>query len=150
MNDANGLWPWSWWIAMAMVIGVPTAAWAAARLIVWRSNRNMRKLTDKFRDIGMSAKDDAFSVVGKDHSVVISGNQLAVLDVRGVRVLKSMSLNDLAVLKVYEDGTDRMRFRIVTSRGGQTRRLATQSIVEMAKFFDLMTRRGVPIEYIQE
>jgi hypothetical protein len=126
------------------------AAWAGARLIVWPSNRNMGRWTDRFRDIAMSAGDTVFSVVGSDHSLVVSGNQLAVLDVRGMRVLKSMSLNDLALLKIYEDGTDRMQFRIVTRLGGQTRRLETQSIVEMAKFFDLMTQRGVPIDYIQE
>jgi hypothetical protein len=150
MNDANWLWPWPWWIALTIAIAAPMVAWAAARFIVWGSNRNLGKWTDRFRDIAMSAGDDAFSVAGKDHSVVVSGNQLAVLDVPGMRVLKSMSLNDLAVLKVYEDGTDRMQFRIVTRLGGQTRKLATQSIVEMAKLFDLMTQRGVPIEYIQE
>ena len=150
MNDSSWLWPWPWWIALAIAVAAPMAAWAAARLIVWGSNRNMGKWTDRFRDIAMSPADNAFSVVGKDHGVVVSDNQLVVLDVRGVRVLKSMSLNDLAVLKIYEDGTDRMQFRIVTRLGGQTRKLATQSIVEMAKFFDLMTQRGVPIEYIQE
>jgi hypothetical protein len=150
MDGVNWLWPWSWWAALAIAVAVPLAAWASARLIVWRSNRNMGTWTDRFRDIAMSTGDTAFSIMGKDHGVVVSGNQLAVLDLRGMRVLKSMKLNDLAVLKIYEDGTDQMQFRIVTRLGGQTRRLATQSIVEMAKFFDLMTQRGVPIEYIQE
>jgi len=150
MNDASWLWPWSWWTALAFAVAAPMVAWAVARLIVWRSTRNMGKWTDRFREIAMSAGDTVFSIMGKDHGVVVSGNQLAVLDVRGMRVLKSMSLNDLAVLKIYEDGTDRIQFRIVTRLGGQTRKLATQSIVEMAKFFDLMTQRGVPIEYIQE
>lgn len=88
--------------------------------------------------------ESAFSVVGKDHGLVVSGDRLAVLDLANERVLRTLSLSDLSSLKIYEDGGDLMQFRLVTRRGG------TASIVQMAQFFELMTLRGIPIEYIQE
>lgn len=150
MNESTLLWPWPWWTSLLIAAAVLAIAWCSAKIFVWFSNRSLSKLSESLLGMGLPGSESAFSVVGKDHGLVVSGDRLAVLDLANARVLRTLNVRDLSVLKIYEDARGRMQFRLATRRGGQTRKLSTPSIIQMAQVFDVMTQRGIPIEYIQE
>src|SRR6478736_4749426 len=109
MNDPAVLWPWPWWTSLLVAAITVAIAWIGAKVFVRLTNRDIGKLTHSLQGVGMSQNEKAFSVVGKDHGMVVSDDRLAVVDLRNARVLKTIIFRDLALLKIYEDGGDRIQ-----------------------------------------
>ena len=97
----------------------------------------------------MALTPDSFSVGEGKNVLVVDADRFAVADLKSWRIVQTFWLKEASALKIYEDRSNRIEFRVVLQGGGQTRKIGTQSIAGFGKLFALFGRAGKPVEYIQ-
>jgi hypothetical protein len=149
MQPPSILWPLPWWtavLAAALAMGVP---WLMARARASRWNREVSALGSRLREQGMALEPDSFSVGEGKNVLVVDADRFAVADLKSWRIVQTFWLKEASALKIYEDRSNRIEFRLVLRGGAQTRKIGTQSIAGFGKLFALFGRAGKPVEYIQ-
>jgi hypothetical protein len=149
MQPAPLLWPFPWWTAVVVAVVIIGVPWLIARTRVDRRNRELARLGRQLHELGITQKSGPFSIGEAQNVLVVSPDGLAVSDVKNGRVVQTLTLNDALSLKIYDDRSNRIEFRLVMSGGAQTRKIATSSIAGFGRLFGLMGREGKPVEYIQ-
>ncbi len=150
MNEPTSLWPWPWWMALIAVASLVSAGGLGALLGVRLRAPLLERASRGLREAGLLPTEDALGIVGQKNSLVLSGERVAVVDMRDARVVQTLRLADVVALKTYEGTSEDIRFRLVTKNGAQTRVIATRSIVDFARVFGFVTRSGTDVEYIVE
>jgi len=150
MSASPVLLPLPWWIIPVIALFIIVGTYIAAKCMVQLSNRRFAALGPHLVEAGVVAGSDGISMQDGHNGIVVSGERIVVIDMRDARMVHTISLHDTSAIKIYEDQSDRIRFRLVSSRGAQSRLITTNAIADFASFFALMIRAGKTVEYIQE
>jgi hypothetical protein len=150
MREAALLWPWPWWTAPVAAAALIGAAWIAAGVLAGRRRARLEALCEALGAVGVVNDGSGFSVPGDRNALFVCGTQFSIADLRDARIVQTADLPQVAGLKIYEDGSDRIPFRLLTAGGAQSRKVNTWSIVDFVRLFNLMSQAGKRIEYIQE
>jgi hypothetical protein len=143
------LWPFPWWATTTTVLLIVLLPFLAASVLVRRRNQRLQRLGTALRDTGLSIGPDLFAI-GEDKDVmVVSGNRLAVADLKSWRVVQTLTWGEARVLKIYDTKSNFIEFRLVINGGAQTRRVRTYSIAGFGRLFVQSTKEGKPVEYVQ-
>jgi hypothetical protein len=148
MHSPLILWPLAWWTALAAVALIMGVPFLIARARVARCNRNLSRLRPRLRELGLPMENGAFSIGEGKNLFAVDGERFAVGDLKRWDVVQTLSLEEALSLKIYDDNSDRIHFRIVLHGGAQTRKVSTRSIAEFGRLFILFGRAGKPVEYI--
>ena len=143
------LWPFPWWTTATAVLLIMLLPFVAASVRVRQRNQRLQRLGTALRDSGMLTGADLFAI-GEDKNVmVVSGNRLAVADLKSWRVIQTLTWAQAGVLKIYDNNSNHIEFRLVINGGAQTRRVRTYSIAGFGRLFIQSTKEGKPVEYVQ-
>jgi hypothetical protein len=143
-------WPWSWWLAPTLSIGLCIVAWSIAHALVWRANRTLKRCARAVLKVGVMPDSAAFVVGDQKNRLLVSGGQLHVVDVPNAYLVQRFTLKQPAALKLYEDATDRITLRILFPSGARSRRFVSSSIVSVTWLFNLMDSAGKGVEYFHD
>ena len=149
MHPPSILWPFPWWTAVLAVVlltGVPWL-WALQRARSW--NRELGRLGPRLQQLGIVPGPGAFSIGEGKNVLVVEADLLAVADLRSWRIVQTLRLQEVNLLKIYDDRSDRIEFRVVMNGGAETRKITTRSIAGFGRLFVLFGSAGKPVEYIQ-
>ena len=149
MQPPAVLWPFPLWTAAAVPTAIMGFVWWIARARIARWNRELQRLGPQLRELGLALGSSAFAVGEGKNVMVMDGDRLAVTDLKQRRVVQTFELKDAISLKIYEDRSDRIGFRVVMHGGAQTRKISTWSIAGFGKLFIQFGRAGKAVEYIQ-
>jgi hypothetical protein len=149
MHPPSILWPFPWWTAAltSVLLSFVPWLWGLARARRW--NQELSRLGPRLQQMGIRPGPAAFSIGEGKNVLVVDGDGLAVADLRNWKIIQKLSLEEVNLLKIYEDRSDRIEFRVVINGGAQTRKITTRSIAGFGRLFALLTSAGKPIEYIQ-
>jgi hypothetical protein len=143
------LWPFPWWTAAIAVVLLILVPCFVASVRVRRRNRRLHQLAGALRDSGLSIDQNLFTI-GEDKNVMlVSGNRLAVADLKGWRIAQILTWTQARVLKIYHNNSNHIEFRLVINGGAQTRKVRTYSIAGFGRLFIQSTKEGKPVEYVQ-
>jgi hypothetical protein len=149
MTPPSVFWPFPWWtaaLAAFLLVGVP---WLVVRARVGKWNRELGRLGPRLRQSGMDLEPDSFSIGEGKNVLVVDADRFAVADLKNWRIVQTFTLGEALSLKIYEDRSNRIEFRVVMNGGAQTRKIATRSIAGFGRLFILFGRAEKPVEYIQ-
>lgn len=133
-------------VAAVLLIFVPWL-WALMRARSW--NRELGRLSPRLQQLSILPGPAAFSIGEGKNVLVMDGDRLAVADLRNWRIVQTLTLREVELLKIYDDRSDRIEFRVVINGGAQTRKITTRSIAGFGRLFALFASAGKPVEYIQ-
>lgn len=143
------LWPFPLWTAAVAVVLLIVVPCVVASVRVRQRNRRLRQLAATMRDAGMSIDQNLFAI-GEDKNVMlVSGNRLAIADLKSWRIAQILTWAQTRVLKIYHNNSNHIEFRLVINGGAQTRRVRTFSIAGFGRLFIQSTKEGKPVEYVQ-
>jgi hypothetical protein len=149
MRMPSLLWPFPWWtnaIAIVLLLLIPYVI-ALARVRV--QNNRLRTLGAQLRDSGMTTGTGLFAI-GEDKNVLlVSGQHLAVADLKNYRPVQMLDWSQVRVLKIYDNRSNLIQFRLVSGEGAQSRKIVTHSIAGFGRLFIEAAKPGKSVEYIQ-
>jgi hypothetical protein len=143
------LWPFPWWTAALAAMLLMFVPCLIASVRARRRNQRLQQLGIALRDLGMSIDPDLFAIGEEKNVMVVSGNRIAVADVKSWRIVQMLTWAQTIVLKIYHNRNNQIEFRLVLDSGAQTRRVQTYSIAGFGRLFIQSTKEGKPVEYIQ-
>ena len=149
MNEPAVLWPLPWWTSAIAVGAIVFGSWIAARLALKPRNRRALHVAQQLREAGF-ASAVAYELAGDKNAAVVSGERIALIDMRDGRVVQTLRLDDTTGLKIYDASSSSIPFRFVGRNGAQSRKVMTRSVIEFARLFGLMAGASKKIEYIEE
>ena len=149
MRPPSILWPFPWWTAAVVALLLVLVPWTVAQLRVIRRNRRLHGLGLQLRVSGMALASDSFSTGEGKNVLVVEGERLAMVDLKTWRIVQLLSWAETNGLKIYDNRSNLIEFRLVMNGDAQTRKLATRSIAGFGRLFVLFGRAGKPVEYIQ-
>ena len=148
--SADAWWPLDWSMMTLAAAALVGFSWLAAVLVVRQRNHRLAPLVDALEAHGIFQQGATYAVGEGKSLLVVAGERLVMTDTFNARVVQTADIATASGLKVYEDSSDTMAFRILLEGDAQTRKVTTRSVTDLARVFTLMTSAGKSIEYIQE
>jgi len=150
MTDSGSLWPLVWWASLVIAGLMLLFTWLVSLVSLRARNNQLNSLAQLLRDAGLDYNLGVSSVEDDKSALLFDASRLVVLDLTSARVVQSVAVGETTGIKIYEDGSDAIAFRVILMSGAQSRKLMTRSVVDFARLFTFMMGAGKRIEYIQE
>lgn len=142
------LWPFPWWTSAMVAVLLIAIPWWVAWLRVRQRNRRLQQLGAKLSQSGISIGPDLFAIGEEKVVLVVSGNRLAVADLKSWRVAQMLSWAQARTLKIYDNSSNLIEFRLVLNGGAQTRKIRTYSIAGFGRLFVKSAKESKSVQYI--
>jgi hypothetical protein len=150
MRIPSLLWPFPWWtvaITATLLLLIP---WAATLMRVRRHNRRLLEIGIQLRQAGLTTGSGLFAIGEEKNILLVSGEQLAVVDLAAWRAVQTLIWDQISALKIYDNRSDNIQFRLVSREGAQTRKITTHSITGFGRLFVEAAKAGKFVEYLQD
>lgn len=149
MRMPSLLWPFPWWTAALVIVLFLLVPYVIALAHVRLRNDRLRHLGAQLRHSGMNTGSDLFAIGEEKNVLLVSGTRLAVADLKSWRPVQVLNWAQVRVLKIYDNHSNLIQFRLVSGEGAQTRKIVTHSIAGFGRLFVEAAKPGKSVEYIQ-